>query len=269
MAKSRKPLTAKTADRFDLYEQSVQCPEADVVFMDRVFRKHRGRDPLSLREDFCGSAFLCAEWVKGKPRRSAEGVDLDGDVLAFGKARHIDTLPQSAGPVRLLREDVLKRKKPLVDIQVAFNFSYCIFQERATLLQYFTAVRQSLKRDGLFFLDLHGGSESMDALTEKKKKSGFTYVWEQGRFDPITAHRISHIHFQFPDGTRMRKAFSYDWRIWSLPEVRDLLAEAGFASSDVYWEGTDRSTGEGNGVYRKVTRGENDLSYICYIVGVR
>jgi SAM-dependent methyltransferase len=266
---AKKKLTARNADRFDLYEQSVQCPEADVAFMDRVFRKTNDRSPVSLREDFCGSAFLCAEWVKSQAGRFAEGVDLDTDVLEFGRKRHIDTLPEGLGKVTLRTEDVLLKKTPLVDIQVAFNFSYCIFKERAQLLKYFTAVRRSLKKDGLFFLDLHGGAESMSKLVEKKRKSGFTYVWDQGVFEPIEAHRMSYIHFQFPDGTRLRKAFSYDWRIWSLPEIRDLLGEAGFRSADVYWEGTDRSSGEGNGVYRKVKKGENDLSYICYIVGRR
>ena len=51
-------------------------------------------------------------------------------------------------------------------------------------------------------------------------------------------------------------------------ESRDVLLEAGFARVDVYWEGVDRN-GEGNGIYRKVTRAENDTSWVAYVVGFR
>ena len=37
-----------------------------------------------------------------------------------------------------------------------------------------------------------------------------------------------------------------DWRHYSLPELRDVLLEAGFASVDAYWEGTD-ATGRAGG----------------------
>ena len=57
---------------------------------------------------------------------------------------------------------------------------------------------------------------------------------------------------------------------WMLPEIRELLLEAGFAAADVYWEGTDAKTGEGDGKFRKVAGDvDNDLVYIAYIVGVK
>ena len=37
-----------------------------------------------------------------------------------------------------------------------------------------------------------------------------------------------HIHFRFPDKSRMDKAFSYNWRLWGGREIEDLLLEAGF-----------------------------------------
>ena len=57
-------LTAKNADLHWLYEQSVQNADVEVEFIDRVFRKEFGRKPTFLREDFCGTALLCADWVK-------------------------------------------------------------------------------------------------------------------------------------------------------------------------------------------------------------
>ena len=75
------------------------------------------------------------------------------------------------------------------------------------------------------------------------------------------------IHFRFPDGSIMRNAFEYDWRLWTLPEVRELLAEAGFEDIQTYWEGTDPDDEEsGNGEYTPVREGDADPAYICYIV---
>ena len=34
----------------------------------------------------------------------------------------------------------------------------------------------------------------------------------------------------------MNKAFTYDWRYWSLPELTELLKEAGFADAQVFWD---------------------------------
>ena len=59
-------LTAKNADLHWLYEKSVQTPDIEVVFIDKVFRKEFGRPATFLREDFCGTALMCAEWVKYK-----------------------------------------------------------------------------------------------------------------------------------------------------------------------------------------------------------
>ena len=74
-----------------------------------------------------------------------------------------------------------------------------------------------------------------------------------------------HIHFAFPDGSRLKKAFTYDWRLWTLPEIRELLDEAGFSRITVYWEGIDKKTGEGNGKYKPATVGEADPGWIVFI----
>jgi hypothetical protein len=74
-----------------------------------------------------------------------------------------------------------------------------------------------------------------------------------------------HIHFKFPDGSRLKRAFSYEWRLWTLPELRDLLDEVGFSRTTVYWEGTDEETGEGNGIYEPAESGAADAGWICYL----
>ena len=75
----------------------------------------------------------------------------------------------------------------------------------------------------------------------------------------------THIHFKFPDGSRIKKAFTYEWRLWTAPEIRELLLEAGFRNPTVYWEGEDED-GEGNGEFSPEARGEADLAWIAYIV---
>ena len=47
---------ADLADRHLLYEDSVQCAEAELDFVDGEFRRLRGRQGHVLREDFCGTA---------------------------------------------------------------------------------------------------------------------------------------------------------------------------------------------------------------------
>jgi hypothetical protein len=63
----------------------------------------------------------------------------------------------------------------------------------------------------------------------------------------------------------MKKAFSYEWRLWTLPEIRELLLEAGFSKATVYWEGEDED-GEGNGEFTPEAEGEPDPAWIVYIV---
>lgn len=262
--KNRTQFTAKTADKFVLYQRAVQMPEADVKFLTRVFKKERGRLPLHLREDFCGTAWLCAEWVRSNRERTATGLDLDAPTLAWGQRHNIDPLGEDARRVSLLQKNVMETTRPPQDICVAFNFSYCILQERTELIRYFRSVRRSLQDDGLFALDIHGGPECYEEIEETTDHKDFEYVWDQGPVEPLSSKSHRKIHFRFPDGTEMRDAFRYDWRIWSLPELRDALVEAGFARVDVYWEGYDKK-GEGNGIFRKVQRAENDDSWIAYL----
>jgi hypothetical protein len=64
----------------------------------------------------------------------------------------------------------------------------------------------------------------------------------------------------------MDSAFDYYWRLWTLPEIREVLEEAGFSQVDIYWEGTVEETGEGDGIYEPAEVGDADPGWICYIV---
>jgi hypothetical protein len=127
-------------------------------------------------------------------------------------------------------------------------------------------VHASLLDDGIFFLDAYGGYDAPRELQEERECDGFTYIWDQESFNPIDSLMTCHIHFEFPDKSRMERAFTYHWRLWTLPEIRELLAEAGFTEVTVYWEGTDEDSNEGNGIYEPTQKGDADPGWVCYIV---
>lgn len=257
---------AEKSDIHDLYEQSVQAVDVEAEFLRDTFRALRRRDALSLREDFCGTASLACEWVRTGAQRHAVGVDIDADVLEWGRRNRVARLPEAArARLKLLNDDVRKVRTEAVDIVGAFNFSYFCFKTRDELRGYFARVRQALNPDGVFFLDAFGGPDASDLTKETTKIDGFSYIWEQAEFEPVTSRILCHIHFKFPDGSKIKRAFTYDWRLWTLPELRELLAEAGFSKSRVYWEGDD-GKGDGNGVFTEHATGVADLAWIAYIV---
>ncbi|MEJ2516265.1 MAG: class I SAM-dependent methyltransferase [Gammaproteobacteria bacterium] len=222
------PSMAELADRHELYEASVQSVENEVEFLETAFTALTGRKPRHLREDFCGTAAAACEWVRSNRRHTAVGVDIDPEVLE----------------------------------------SWWTFRTREKLLRYFRAVRRSLATDGVFFLDIYGGSDAYAESEEETDYDEFTYVWDQHRFDPLTADYTCYIHFRFPDGSELHRAFGYQWRLWTLPELRELLAEAGFAKSVVYWQTSDED-GEHTGEFEPVTSGDADPAWITYVAACK
>ncbi|HVA55992.1 MAG TPA: class I SAM-dependent methyltransferase [Gammaproteobacteria bacterium] len=258
---------AARADRYDLYQKSVQDVKWEMEFLEGVFHKRRGRPPLLLREDFCGTALAACEWVRRDRRHHAIGVDLDEGVLAWSSGHNLTKLaPSAAARITLLQADVLTANTAPVDLLLAFNFSYWVFKERAVLRSYFQQAHRHLAPDGLFMLDAYGGYDAFRVMRERQDFGRFTYIWEQAEYEPVSGHTTCHIHFAFPDGSRLKRAFSYHWRFWTLPELREVLLEAGFSSVTVYLEGVDEKRGEGNGIFTPAERGDADAAWIAYIV---
>jgi SAM-dependent methyltransferase len=266
--RQRQHLTARTADKYALYADAVQAPDFDTAFMARHFQKEIGRPARRFREDFCGTAALACHWIKRHPANTALGIDLDAATLAWGRAHHVAKLLTAEQRTRLTlrRADVLAVHAPKVDVLCALNFSYFVFKTRAALRRYFANCKRALVKDGMLFLDLWGGSESQNEQVDRRRVGGFTYLWDQSKFDPLTYHATCRIHFAFRDGSKLRNAFVYDWRMWTPPELTELLGEAGFSRWDFLWEGTDGKTGSGNGVYRRVRKGTAERAWIAYLV---
>lgn len=265
-AKAESGTMAERADIHELYEESVQNVEDEVELIQDMFKDIRGRMPKSFREDFCGTASLSCQWVRSAPDCHAVGVDIDGDVLEWGRKNRLAKLPEAdRARVKLIREDVMNVTTERVDMLGAFNFSYWIFKTRDEMRRYFQRAREALNDDGLLFLDAFGGYEAYEETKEKTKYDGFTYIWHQAKYEPISGNLRCHIHFKFPDKSRIKKAFTYEWRLWTLPELRELLEEAGFSKVRVFWEEGD-DDGEGTGEFYEDTKGEADPAWIAYLV---
>ncbi len=268
-APSRKRVQKKSHfinfDKYDLYMKSVQSPDADAEFLRDTYKDLKGKKAQILREDFCGTFALSCEWVKLNSKHLAWGVDLDPEPVDYGRRHLLSKLkPPQQNRLHLVEGDVLDIDLPEADISLAVNFSYFIFKSRQQMKKYFQQVLKSLKKDGLFFIDVFGGGACQDAAMDIHKFKGFSYRWEQVGFDPISNEALFYIHFTV-GSKKIKKVFSYDWRLWTIPELRELMDEVGFKKTHVYWEGTNRK-GEGNGVFTRTEQGEPCDSWIAYIV---
>ena len=256
----------KIFDRYWYYRHSVQSPDVDVCFMRNCYRKLKKKNPYVFCEDFCFTFALSCEWVKlGKAYKSF-AVDIDNRPLKYGKENnliHLSSHQQKR--VRIIHSNVLKSNIIKADIISALNFSYFIFKERKDLKKYFLHCLNSLNSNGVLMLDCFGGSQCLQANEEQVNYGAFTYYWDQKSFDPISHRAVFHIHYKRRGEKKRKKVFSYDWRFWTIPEIKDLLQEVGFRKTHVYWEGTDKK-GEGNSRFTRKEKGEECESWVAYIM---
>lgn len=266
----REPTMAELADRHALYQESVQNSEFELDFIDDTFKELTGRTASSMREDFCGTAISSVEWVERRDDNTAIGVDFDAEVLGWGEKHNASRLkPAQRERLTLLEEDVLEVTTDKVDVIQAYNFSYWFFQERQTMLDYFRRTREALVDDGILFLDVFGGSECYQTQKEKRKLDGFKYIWEQAEFNAVTNELKCHIHFHFPDKSKLKKAFSYTWRVWGAKELQEILSEAGFSEAIIYRQKFDDKTDEALDEYIATEEAEDYACWLGYIVARR
>jgi SAM-dependent methyltransferase len=265
MPPTRKP-RRPTPDPHLLYERAVQSPDTEVDLLERMLRRS-GRPARRLREDFSGTALLSSTWVQRGRDRTAVAVDLDQEVHRWAERNRLPGLGAAARRLSLVHADVRHAPRGPFDAVLALNFSYQVFHQRSALRAYFAAVRAALAPGGVFMLDLFGGWLAQQEVEERRRvPGGHTYVWEHQACDPLT-HRVRcAIHFELKDGRRLDRAFSYDWRLWTLPELRDLLEETGFDPVEVLWDV------EPPGVeprYQVRRSAENQGGWLAYLVARR
>ena len=210
-----------------------------------------------LREDFAGTCAVAAAWCQSHPQRQAMAIENHRATLAWARRRHGPT-----ADLHLVEADVMAVGSPKVDVTAALNFSTLIYHDPASLLAYFRWARRGLRPGGVLVVDLFGGPGAQRLGVQDRRADGFTYQWEQRAFDPLTHRLDCRIHFAFDRGPALRSAFRYDWRLWTLPEMQHLLAQARFGPVQV-WAASPR------GRLRRVKRLPAAENWVVYLVAQR
>ncbi|MBX9765934.1 MAG: hypothetical protein K2X47_01570 [Bdellovibrionales bacterium] len=260
----------KTFDKFDFYERSVQSPEVEMEMMVEFYEKLRnGSHPFMMREDFCGTFANSRAWVKQGAHYQAWCFDLDAEPLKWGLRRTeaLLTLDEQAR-IYPAKKNVLTGTSLRTDLILALNFSYFIFRERKVLLSYFKKCLSRLKKNGVLILDCFGGSEALLTKSYRNKRARWWYHWDHCYYNPINHHSKYQIHFEEVEGPFRRSVFRYEWRHWMLPELRDLLSEAGFKKTVVMWEGDD-GKGRGDVKFKPRERGDACASWVAYLCALK
>lgn len=271
-------------DKYWHYINAVQDPNGQVADLAAIYRDARSRalargaveslgpsEPRTLREDFCGTFVNCCAWIALGPEKVAHGVDLDPEPLDYGREHFLPGLtPRQQARLHVHQRNVLDPDLPKADLICALNFSYNLLRSRKDLGRYFRACHEKLEVGGILVLDVLGGPDNHDASYEETDwdEHGFTYIWDQTSFDPITHEATFHIHFKRKGEAIRERVFSYQWRLWTLPELRELLEECGFSKVEILWEGEDEE-GEGNGIYTPAEHAEACSCWNAYVVASR
>ncbi len=257
---------AELPDRHSLYELTVQSPRLLVPFLRAI----HGDDPKILGEDFCGTAALSRAWVRTVKDGRAIAVDHDAATLA--RAGEVPGLTTILGDIR----SSPTKKKYRADVIFVGNFSLGELHTRADLLTYLRHAHARLKRAGVFVCDTYGGESAFHVGSIQRDHTTpdglrVRYTWEQRRADPTTGMVENAMHFRVFRGREVTHeitdAFVYHWRLWSIPELRDALAEAGFASTDIYTQLPDAMDADGAAYVKPVEPGELDESFIVCVAG--
>lgn len=277
--------TPFTWDKYALYELCAQNPPRDAKLLRAIWQNGQtgraaSRSDLTLGEDFCGTAALSRAWCDLLHRGRAIAVDNHPPTIA--RARE-----SAANCPRLtLTQSDVHRVREKADLIAVLNFSICELHDRAALVKYFKHARSRLRPKGCLICDLYGGSDAFETglLDQGIKpppsphpaaRDKITYSWEQRACDPLTGRVVNAMHFEaIPTKATKRapvvilNAFVYDWRLWSVPELRDAMAEAGFRITEVYPREAGAMDSEGN-LYARPIDDPNEVgdSFNVFVAG--
>ena len=277
-------------DVLELYRWAVQDPETHVAVLQQMYSRIRnGLRPIVFREDFSGTSAEAVAWVAADPARSAFAIDLDADTLKWARRRAARLLGSDADRVRFFSGDVLEVAPPQVppaDVISALNFSLLYFHERTALETYFRHALRCLDESGIVVCNVFGGAGTMRANVDERKVEPaarnpreqtpppFGYRWEQSQLDAVTGRVECCIHFdveptQSSPVVTVERAFSYDWRLWTLPELTEVVRSAGFSDVQIWRHTYDPSKGRDGVFLGPVTSIKNEETWVAYVIAVR
>lgn len=254
----------------DLYETCVQSPRHVVDLLRAI----HGHEPRRLGEDFAGSGAVSRAWVELSDEHQAWCVDRDATALDRCSAT-----PR----VHTRVGDVLEEGSHVDAIWVG-NFSIGYHHDRASLLAYLRHTRSRLEPSGVFVCDTYGGESAYlmgevhryHPLPKHLAPDGtgawrVRYTWEQRKADALTGMVTNALHFRIERAGVIEAehidAFVYHWRLWSVPELRDAMADAGFVSTTVYGQLPDAVDDEGQPYIRPMEADDLDDNFIVCVAG--
>ena len=249
----------KHFDKHDLYELCVQNPEACIPLLSAI----HANKPLVLAEDFAGTAVLSHQWVAQSEHHRAIATDLDQEALN----KHGDH-PRITKHLANVNDAQPDPSNP-ADIIFVGNFSIGYHHTRAELVTYLKQAHARLKQtQGTFLCDTYGGEGSftlggVHRPTPMGDGRLCRYTWEQRDADPLTGMVTDVIHFRIEHAGNITEeyddAFTYHWRLWSVPELRDAMQEAGFKSINCYAKLPDAIDDEGNAYINPIQDPQEEL----------
>ncbi len=278
-----------TVDVLDLYRWATQDPQTQAAVLDQIYRRIRGVPAQVLREDFAGNAADSVAWVGGDSSRRAIAVDIHAPTLAYAAARAQRLLGDDRRRIQFHCSDVLALATPAMEraqLLCVLNFSCFYFHLRADLQRYFERAFACLDETGVFVLNVFGGPAAMRPNLDRHRivprpeagssaPAAFDYEWEQRSFEAGQARLDCRIHFvvddpDVPGGSRrIDDAFRYDWRLWTLPEIRECLLAAGFGDVQI-WRHTATAKTDGTKVFLGAVDAIENLDlWLAYVVGIR
>lgn len=230
---------------FDCYELCVQSPRHITTFL-RAAHGH----PLTLREDFAGTARIARRWaeesLKSQDGGTALAIEIDPATIKHARSQALNEARADPPPnLTILQGECTTKDAPAFDTpaDVVFvgNFSIGYLHRRADLMRYLRYTHQRLAKahagPGLLALDTYGGTNAftLGSLRRRHPSRGreqIHYHWQHEAADPTTAMVTNSISFDIElDGEIIHqypRAFVYHWRLWSLPELREALHETGY-----------------------------------------
>lgn len=258
-------------DRHDLYEWCVQSPERIVSLLRGI---HGPRPACRvLGEDFCGTAAISHAWVASDRRARAIAVDVDAAVMDRHGAH--PRIEKVCGDLLAPRG----RKLGGADVVFVGNFSIGEIHDRGGLVAYMKRSRARLNKGGVFVCDTYGGENAFlqGSLHQVHPLPGMPgvrvdYTWEQRAVDPLTGHVVNAMHFSIRRGRKVvrevRDAFVYSWRLWSVPELRDAMSEAGFGVVECFQHVPEAVDDAGRTYVRRIEQpDELDESFVVCVAG--
>ncbi|KAK5668528.1 hypothetical protein QVD99_005543 [Batrachochytrium dendrobatidis] len=195
--------------------------------------------PRILLEDFCGTCVLADAWCKQHVTNTAIGIDNDPAVTAYARSQtliHSHSSRVSVWTGDVLDPTLFMEKNKQVDMIAALNYGVFYFHKRHDLIKYLKRCLVGLKPGGVLIADCFGGARvfSSQGRLFKRRIADFTYFFEQTPINPLTNKLGVRLHFRFDDGSWLKNAYTYVFRVYSITEIQEAMEEAGFSSSFIW-----------------------------------